>query len=151
VQGTKITMGVAEDRRHGRNQRAYQVIAETAVQDITQAGPARTEEPARRNRDGGHRHPGGDGENRHLPQPSWTRSRCASTSCSHRARFKTPKCAKPCRHEKGTLQSDQFVDFRLPSGRVQANAVEIEDSGEVVRFTRGVIFDLDADEPETKK
>jgi lipopolysaccharide transport protein LptA len=29
--------------------------------------------------------------------------------------------------KKGTLQSDQVVDFKLPSGRVQANAVEIED------------------------
>ena len=47
--------------------------------------------------------------------------------------------------KKGTLQSDQFVDFKLPSGRVQANGVEIEDSGEVVRFTRGVVFDLDAE------
>ncbi len=53
--------------------------------------------------------------------------------------------------KKGTLQSDQAVDFKLPSGRVQANGVEIEDSGEMVRFTRGVIFDLDAEEPEGKK
>jgi lipopolysaccharide export system protein LptC len=53
--------------------------------------------------------------------------------------------------KKGTLQSEQFVDFKLPSGRVQANGVEIEDSGEVVRFTRGVIFDVDAEAPEAKK
>jgi len=49
------------------------------------------------------------------------------------------------------LASEQFVDFKLPSGRVQANGVEIEDSGEVVRFTRGVIFDVDAEAPEAKK
>jgi lipopolysaccharide export system protein LptC len=53
--------------------------------------------------------------------------------------------------KKGTLQSDQAVDVKMPSGRVVSNGIEIENSGEVVRFTRGVVFDLDAEEPEAKK
>ena len=44
--------------------------------------------------------------------------------------------------KKGNVQSDQPVEIKLPNGVLTANGMEIVDSGEVVRFTRGVVLDL---------
>ena len=151
MQGTKITMELPKIAGIGRNQRAYQVTAETAVQDITKPDQLELKnlraeiEMA-------------DADILVVTAKSGTyHTKMDKVTLREHVVFTTAQGLTAKMREavvdmkKGTLQSDQAVDFRLPSGRVQANAVEIEDSGEVVRFTRGVVFDLDAEEPEAKK
>lgn len=151
VQGTKITMESPKIVGIGRNQRGYTVTAETAVQDIKQPDQLELKnlraeiEMA-------------DSDILVVTAKTGTYyTKTDKVTLREHVVFTTAQGLNAKMREavvdmkKGTLQSDQFVDFKLPSGRVQANGVEIEDSGEVVRFTRGVIFDLDADEPEAKK
>jgi len=47
--------------------------------------------------------------------------------------------------KKGNMQSDRPVEIKLPNGTLTANGMEIIDSGDLVRFTRGVVFNLDAE------
>jgi len=49
--------------------------------------------------------------------------------------------------KKGNVQSNRPVEIKLPSGTLTANRMEIIDSGDVVRFTGGVVLDLDAEQP----
>ncbi len=151
VQGSKITMEAPKIAGIGRNQRAYQVTAETAVQDILKPDQLELKnlraeiEMA-------------DTDILVVTAKTGTyHTKADKVTLREHVVFTTAQGLNAKMREavvdmkKGTLHSDQAVDFKLPSGRVLANAVEIEDSGEVVRFTRGVIFDLDADEPEAKK
>ena len=151
VQGSKITMESPKIAGIGRNQRGYQLTAETAVQDITKPDQLdlknlRAEiEMA-------------DADMLVVTAKSGTyHTKMDKITLREHVVFTTAQGLTAKLREavidmkKGTLQSDQAVDFRLPSGRVQANGVEIEDSGDVVRFTRGVVFDLVAEEPEAKK
>lgn len=152
VQGSKITMESPKIAGIGRNQRGYTVTAETAVQDITKPDQLELKnlraeiEMA-------------DTDILVVTAKTGTYyTKTDKVTLREHVVFTTAQGLNAKMREavvdmkKGTLQSDQFVDFKLPSGRVQANAVEIEDNGEVVRFSRGVVFDLDAgDEPEAKK
>lgn len=151
LQGSKITMEAPKIAGIGRNQRGYQLVADTAVQDIKKPDELELKnlradiEMA-------------DTDILVVTAKSGTYyTKIDKVLLREHVVFTTAQGLNAKMREatvdmkKGTLQSDQFVDFRLPSGRVQANGVEIEESGELVRFTRGVIFDLDADEPETKK
>ena len=45
--------------------------------------------------------------------------------------------------KKGNVVSGQPVEIKLPTGNLTANGMEIVDSGDVVRFTNGVVFNLD--------
>ncbi len=151
VQGSKITMEAPKIAGIGRNQRAYQLTAETAVQDLKKPDQIELQnlraeiEMA-------------DADIVVVTAKSGTyHTKIDKVTLREHVVFTTAQGLNAKLREavidmkKGTLQSEQFVDFKLPSGRVQANGVEIEDSGEVVRFTRGVIFDLDAEAPEAKK
>ena len=151
VQGSKITMEAPKIAGIGRNQRAYQLTAETAVQDLKKPDQIELQnlraeiEMA-------------EADIVVVTAKSGTyHTKIDKVTLREHVVFTTSQGLNAKLREavidmkKGTLQSEQFVDFKLPSGRVQANGVEIEDSGEVVRFTRGVIFDVDAEAPEAKK
>jgi len=51
--------------------------------------------------------------------------------------------------KKGNVQSDRPVEIKLPNGVLTANGMEIVDSGDLVRFTRGVVLNLDAESSST--
>ena len=151
VQGSKITMEAPKIAGIGRNQRAYQLTAETAVQDLKKPDQIELQnlraeiEMA-------------EADILVVTAKSGTyHTKIDKVTLREHVVFTTSQGLNAKLREavidmkKGTLQSDQSVDLKLPSGRVQANGVEIEDSGEVVRFTRGVIFDVDAEAPEAKK
>lgn len=151
VSGSKITMDAPKIAGIGRNQRAYQMTAETAVQDIK-----KPEELELKNLRAEIEM--ADSDILVVTAKTGTYyTKSDKVTLREHVVFTTAQGLNAKMREavidmkKGTLQSDQFVDFKLPSGRVQANGVEIEDNGEVVRFTRGVVFDLDADGPEKKK
>ena len=39
----------------------------------------------------------------------------------------------------------------MPNGSLTANGMEIVDSGDIVRFTNGIVFNMDAVQPEAPK
>jgi lipopolysaccharide export system protein LptC len=47
--------------------------------------------------------------------------------------------------KKGNVVSEQPVDITLPNGWLKSNRMEIEGSGDVVRFDRGVTLYIEAD------
>jgi hypothetical protein len=47
--------------------------------------------------------------------------------------------------------SDQPVEITLPNGLLTANRLEIVESGEMIRFGRGVVLTLDGAKPEAKQ
>ena len=49
--------------------------------------------------------------------------------------------------KKGNVVSDQPVEITLPNGKLTANRLEIVDSGDLIRFDRGVVLDLDGQKP----
>jgi lipopolysaccharide export system protein LptC len=53
--------------------------------------------------------------------------------------------------KKGNVLSEQPVDIKMPTGTIKANGMEIIDSGDVVRFTGGVVFDLEGAPAEPKQ
>jgi lipopolysaccharide export system protein LptC len=50
--------------------------------------------------------------------------------------------------KKGNVVSELPVEIKLPNGLLKANRMEIVDSGEVMRFERGVVLDLDGAKSE---
>ena len=61
------------------------------------------------------------------------------------AKATTPSCARRRRHEEGQRAVRSPVEIKLPNGVLTANGMEIVDSGDLVRFTRGVVLNLDAE------
>jgi lipopolysaccharide export system protein LptC len=53
--------------------------------------------------------------------------------------------------KKGNVVSELPVDITLPNGTLKANRMEITDSGEVIRFERGVVLDLDGQKKEASR
>ncbi len=53
--------------------------------------------------------------------------------------------------KKGNVVSDQPVEITLPNGMLKANRLEIFDSGDLIRFDRGVVLDLDGGKKEASR
>jgi len=53
--------------------------------------------------------------------------------------------------KKGNVVSDQPVEITLPSGMLKANRLEILESGDVIRFERGVVLDLQSEKKEASR
>jgi len=49
--------------------------------------------------------------------------------------------------KKGNVVSETPVDITLPNGWLKSNRMEIVDSGDVVRFERGVTLYIEAEKP----
>jgi hypothetical protein len=47
--------------------------------------------------------------------------------------------------------SERPVEVKLPNGVLSANGLEIENSGDVVRFTRGIVLSLEGAQPQEAK
>jgi lipopolysaccharide export system protein LptC len=151
VQGSKITMESPRIAGVTRDARSYQLTAETAVQDITKPDQiemqnlrAEMEMP--------------DADVVVITAKSGTyltkgdrvvlREHVVVTSAQgYNAKLREAVVDM----KKGNVVSEQPVEVKIPSGLITANGVEIENSGDVIRFTRGVVFYLDAEGPEAKK
>ena len=48
---------------------------------------------------------------------------------------------------EGTLVSEKPVELKLPEGMLDANRLEVIDSGDLVRFDGGVVMMLNAEKP----
>ena len=151
VQGSKITMELPRIAGITRDQRAYQLTAETAVQDITKPDNielqnlrAEMEMP--------------DAEVVVITAKSGTyttkgdqvvlREHVVVTSTQG---FNAKLREAVVDMKKGNVLSEQPVEVKMPTGVVSANGLEIVDSGDVIRFTRGVVMNIDAETPEPKQ
>jgi len=150
VQGSKITMQSLRIAGITRDQRSYQMTAETAVQDIAKPDEAEL-------------------SNLHAEMEMASTDMVVITAKSGTYFTKGDKMIlrehvvvtstqgynvklnqAVVDMKKGNVVSNEHVEVRMPSGLINANGMEVENSGEVVRFTNGVVFDLDAEKPATK-
>jgi len=151
VQGSKITMELPRIAGITRDQRSYQLTAETAVQDI-----AKPDQIELSNLRAEMEMAGADmvvitaksGTYNTKGDKVVLREHVVVTSAQG---FNAKLREAVVDMKKGNVLSEQPVEVKMPSGLVTANGIEIENSGEVIRFTRGVVVNLDAEAPEAKK
>jgi len=150
VQGSKITMELPKIVGITRDQRSYQLTAETAVQDITKPDEVELQNLRAEMEMA-------DADMVVVTAKSGTyltkgdrvvlREHVVVTSTQgYNAKLREAVVDM----KKGNVVSEQPVEVRMPSGLINANGMEMENSGEVVRFTRGVVFDLDAEKQAGK-
>ena len=53
--------------------------------------------------------------------------------------------------KKGNVVSELPVEITLPNGLLKANRMEVVDSGDLIRFERGVVLDLDGAKQEASQ
>ncbi len=53
--------------------------------------------------------------------------------------------------KKGHVVSNQPVEIKMPAGLLTANGMEVTDSGEVVRFTGGIVLNIVPEKAEAKQ
>ncbi len=150
IQGSKITMESLKIAGITRDQRSYQLTADTAVQDVTKPDEVELHnlhaEMEMADADvvvitakGGTYLPKGD--------KVTLRDHVVVTSTQG---YNAKLSQAVVDMKKGNVVSNEHVEVRMPSGLINANGMEVENSGEVVRFTNGVVFDLDAEKPANK-
>jgi lipopolysaccharide export system protein LptC len=150
IQGSKITMELPKIAGITRDQRSYQLTAETAVQDITKPDQVELQ-----NLRAEMEMAGADMVVITAKSGTYNTKGDKVTLREHVVVTSTQGYNAKLREavvdmKKGNVVSDQPVEVRMPSGLINANGMEVENSGEVVRFTRGVVFDVDAEESPTK-
>jgi lipopolysaccharide export system protein LptC len=147
VQGSKITMETPRIAGVTRDSRAYELTAETAVQDITKPEVVELQNLRARMELQ-------DSDVVVITAKSGTyntkgdsivlREHVVVTSANG---YNAKMTEASVDMKKGNVQSDRPVEIKLPSGTLTANRMEIVDSGDLVRFTHGVVLNLDAESP----
>jgi len=150
VQGSKITMELPRIAGVTRDQRAYELTAETAVQDITKPDVVELQNLRAKmelqdsdvvviTAKSGTYNTKGD----HIV----LREHVLVTSANG---YNAKLTEASVDMKKGNVQSDRPVEIKLPNGVLTANSMEIVDSGDLVRFTRGVVLNLEAESSSTE-
>ena len=147
VQGSKITMEAPKIAGYTRDSRAYEMTAETAIQDLTKPdmvdlrniratvelpGPNLVQISA------------GSGIYNTKTEHLLMRDQ-VTFATAHGYRGKLKDAAVDVK--LGNISSEQPVEILLPDGLLKANKLEIVESGDLIRFDRGVVLTLDADKP----
>jgi lipopolysaccharide export system protein LptC len=151
VQGSKITMELPRIAGFTRDQRAYELNAESAVQDITKPDLVEL-------------------QNLRAKMELQDKDVVLLTAISGTYNTKADKVllrdqivvtsqqgytAKlreaAVEMKKGNVVSELPVEITLPNGTLKANRLEIIDSGDVIRFERGVILDLEGEKKEAAR
>jgi lipopolysaccharide export system protein LptC len=144
VQGSKITMELPRIAGFTRDSRAYELTAETAIQDITVPDmielanlrakmELQDKDVVQVTAKGGTYNTKGD--------KIILRDQVIVTSAQgYTARMREAAVDM----KKGNVVSEQPVEVTLPNGVLTANRMEIKDSGEVLFFDRGVVLTMDA-------
>jgi lipopolysaccharide export system protein LptC len=151
VQGSKITMELPRIAGVTRDQRAYEMTAETAVQDITKPDIVELQNLRARMELQ-------DSDVVVITAKSGTydtkgdsvvlREHVVVTSAQgYNAKLREARVDL----KKGYVFSDQPLEIKMPTGSLTAHGLEIVDSGDIVRFTRGIVFNMDAPQQETPK
>jgi len=151
VQGSKITMELPRIAGFTRDSRAYELNAETAVQDI--AKPDIVELQSLRAKM--------ELQDKDVVQVTANagtyntkadrivlRDQIVVTS---QQGYKAILREAAVEMKKGNVVSELPVEITLPNGMLKANRMEITNSGEVVRFEKGVVLDLDGEKKEASR
>lgn len=151
VSGSKITMEAPRIAGISRSQRSYQLTAETAVQDITKPDQIEMQNLRAEMELG-------DGDVVVVTAKSGTfNSKADKVTLREHVVFTTAQGYNAKMQQadidmkKGSLRTDLPVDVKMPAGRIIANGAEMEEGGELLRFTRGVVFHMNAPDAETGK
>jgi lipopolysaccharide export system protein LptC len=145
VQGSKITMEAPRIAGVTRDSRAYELTAETAVQDIAKPDIVELQNLRAKMELQ-------DSDVVVITAKSGTyntkgdsvvlRDHIVVTSANgYNAKLREATVDM----KKGVMWSGAPVEIKLPSGNLKANSMEIFDSGDIVRFGNGVVFHLDAE------
>lgn len=151
IQGSKITMEAPRIAGFTRDSRSYEMTAETAIQDI--ASPDVVDLKNLR-------------ATFELPGPNLVQITAATGvyntkseqlvmrervlfTTAHGYRGRLREAAVDVK--KGNIVSEQPVELTLPDGLLKANRLEIIDSGDLIRFDRGVVLTLDGTTPGAAK
>jgi lipopolysaccharide export system protein LptC len=145
VQGSKITMELPRIVGFTRDKRSYELNAETAVQDI--ASPDIVELQNLRARLEMQ-----DKDVVNVTANSGTYSTKADkvvlrdqVVVTSQQGYKAVLQEATIEMKKGNVVSEHPVNITLPNGWLKSNRMEIVDSGDLVRFDRGVTLYIDAD------
>jgi lipopolysaccharide export system protein LptC len=148
VQGSKITMELPRVAGFTRDQRAYELNAETAVQDILSPDVVELQNPRAKmelqDKDVVVM-TANSGTYNTKADKIVLRDRIVITS---QQGYKANLREAAVEMKKGSVISDQPVEITLPNGMLKANRLEIFDSGDLVRFDNGVVLDLDGEKKQ---
>jgi len=145
VQGSKITMELPRIVGFTRDNRAYELHAESAVQDISSPDVIELQNLRARLE-----MQGNDVVNLTANSGTYStkvdkvvlRDQVVVTS---QQGYKAVLREAAVEMKKGNVVSEQPVDITLPNGWLKSNRMEIVDSGDLVRFDRGVTVYLEPD------
>jgi lipopolysaccharide export system protein LptC len=142
VQGSKITMELPRVAGITRDKRAYELTAETAIQDIAKPDVVELQNLRAKmemqdsdviviTAKSGIYNTKGDNV--------VLREHILVTSANgYNAKLREAVVDM----KKGNVASTQPVEIKMPAGTLTANGMEVIDSGDVVRFTGGIVLDL---------
>jgi lipopolysaccharide export system protein LptC len=151
VQGSKITMELPRIAGFTRDSRAYELNAETAVQDITKPDIVELQnlraKMEMQDKDVVHVTANAGTYNTKADRIVLRDQIVVTSQQGYKALLREAAVEM----KKGNVVSEQPVDITLPNGTLKANRMEIIDSGEVIRFERGVVLDLEGQKPEGQK
>jgi len=151
VQGSKITMELPRIAGFTRDQRAYELNAESAVQDISKPDIVELQNLRAKM----------ELQDKDVVQVTANagtyntkadrivlRDQIVVTS---QQGYKALLREAAVEMKKGNVISELPVEITLPNGMLKANRLEIIDSGDVVRFEKGVVLDLDGIKKEAAR
>jgi len=145
VQGSKITMELPRIVGFTRDNRAYELHAETAVQDIARPDVVELQNLRAKMEMQ-------DRDIVNVTAKSGTYATKADNVVLHdeivvtsQNGYKAVLREAAIEMKKGGVVSEQPVDITLPNGWLKSNRMEIVDSGDVIRFERGVTLYIEAD------
>jgi lipopolysaccharide export system protein LptC len=151
VQGSKITMELPRIAGFTRDSRAYELNAETAVQDITKPDIIELQN-LRAKMEMQDKDvvlvTANAGTYNTKADRIVLRDQVVVTS---QQGYKALLREAAVEMKKGNVVSELPVEITLPNGTLKANRMEITDSGEVIRFERGVVLDLDGQKKEASR
>ncbi|MEA2872439.1 MAG: lipopolysaccharide export system protein LptC [Hyphomicrobiales bacterium] len=151
VQGSKITMELPRIAGFTRDSRAYELNAETAVQDITKPDIIELQnlraKMEMQDKDVVHITANAGTYNTKADRIVLRDQIVVTSQQGYKALLREAAVEM----KKGNVVSEQPVDITLPNGTLKANRMEITDSGEVIRFERGVVLDLDGQKKEASR
>jgi lipopolysaccharide export system protein LptC len=143
IQGSKITMQLPRIAGFTRDSRAYELTAESAVQDI--AAPDMIELQNLRakmelaDKDVVNLTAKGGSYNTKGDKIVLRDEIVVTSGQGYSARLREAAVDM----KQGNVTSEQIVEVTLPNGLLTSNSLEIAESGAVIRFGRGVVLTLD--------
>ena len=151
VQGSKITMELPRIAGFTRDSRAYELNAETAVQDILSPDVVELQN-LRAKMELQDKDvvlmTANSGTYNTKADKIILRDRIVITS---QQGYKANLREAAVEMKKGSVVSELPVEITLPNGLLKANRLEIIDSGDVIRFENGVVLDLDGEKKEAAR